>query len=330
MNSIAKKRAPRTKDSSPKPKRNHKEESSKALAGRVERVAVLREHRDSGILGDDLMQVAQSLILIGLPYAPTKETKISRTARLADGSTVSVTFTAGLKNSAMPYGSDRSLLHYLLDRAVKTGSRFISWKNATQYLEHMGMNPRSGKNHADLRQRFERLRGLTIGVDRSKDGASASQLMPFLRRTSLPSKMDIKNDQNGQPPLPLSEDDPFGVEIDEMFFHDLIAWHVPVPSRLIVQTRKQSQLQDLCLWLQWRCYAARSESEIPWNLLAEQMWQSDATERRIKVRFSEAIKFLRALWPELQAEVRPDCLWVAPPKGKSYLLPQGKDARRLG
>jgi hypothetical protein len=303
MTILAKKRAPRTKDSSaPKPKRNHKAESSKALANRVERVAVLREHRDAGILGDDLMQVAQSLILVGLPYKPTKETRITRKARMADGSTVSVTFSAALEDN-MPYGTDRSLLHYLLDRAVKTGSRHISWKSAVQFLEHMGMTV-CGKNYADLRQRFD--------------------------RSALPSSMDIRNEQEGRQLLPLSDDDPFGVEIDELFFNDLMAWHVPVPTQLIIQTRTKPQLQDVCIWLHWRCFAAQSESTIPWPVVVEQMRKDDSNLSRIKARFAEAIRFARGMWPEIQAEARKDGLWIAPPRNGKHLLIQGQSVRRLG
>lgn len=340
MPKIANKRAPRKTTSkakepgalatttSPKPKRDHKAEASQALANRVERVAVLREHRDAGLMGENVMQVAQSLILVGLPYKPTKETKITRKARLGDGSTVSVTFSAALEDN-MPYGADRSLLHYLLDRAVKSGSRYISWANAVQFLEHMGMSTASGKNYADLKKRFERIRGLTIGVVRSKDGASSSQLMPFIRRSALPSSMEIRQEQDGQQSLPLSENDPFGVEIDELFFNDLMAWHVPVPTHLIVQTRNKPQLQDMCLWLHWRCFAAQNESVIPWGALAEQLWQDDSNARRIKVRFSDAIKFAKGMWPELRAEVRKEGLWIAPPLNGKHLLSQGKAVRRL-
>jgi hypothetical protein len=335
MSTIAKKSTPRKTSSKktpdatiPAPKRDRKAEDARALANRVERVAVLREYRDSGALGEEVMQVAQSLIIVGLPYKPTKATKITRRARLADGTIVSVTFSAVLDGN-MPYGTDRSLLHFLLDRAVKTGSRYISWKNAVQFLAQMGMSTASGKNYADLRKRFERIRGLTIGVVRSGSGVSSSEIMPFIRRSALPSSIDVKADQDGHQLLPLSDDDPFGVEIDELFFNELMAYHVPVPEQLIVKTRNKPQLQDTCIWLHWRSYAAASESVIPWEYLAEQLWQDDKTERRIKVRFAEAIAFAKEMWPELRAEVRKAGLWIAPPLNGKHLLPQGEAARRI-
>lgn len=42
----------------------------------------LREKRDAGALGVQMTQIAQAMVLCGLPYSPTKETKIVRRARL--------------------------------------------------------------------------------------------------------------------------------------------------------------------------------------------------------------------------------------------------------
>src|SRR5258708_2931921 len=110
-------------------KRNRKDEDAKAKEGLVERAVAVRMAREADEM-DQLMQVAQALILCGLPYNPTDETRVVRKARLADGSEVRVTFTAALDGSKMPYGSDRTLLHFLIDKAVKTGSRFVSWNTA--------------------------------------------------------------------------------------------------------------------------------------------------------------------------------------------------------
>ena len=129
----------------------------------------------------ELWQVLQAIILCGLPYQPTETRHFTRTARLADGSTVSVTFSTSLE-APMPFGSDRTLLHFLMDRAVKTGSRFVSWETATEFLTtmHLAMG---GKNHRNLRSRFERIRGLTIGVKRQSAGASNTRLMPVIRQS---------------------------------------------------------------------------------------------------------------------------------------------------
>jgi hypothetical protein len=98
--------------------------------------------------------------------------------------------------------------------------------------------------------------------------------------------------------------------------------HVPVPKEIIWATRRQSQLQDLTLYLYWRSYAAENESLIPWKYLREQLWQDDTNLPRIKVRFSSAIRALQTIWPELRAEARREGLLVAPPRGRVYLTPE--------
>lgn len=283
--------------------------------------------RHFGELSGEVYQVAQALILCGLPYEPTPKSKITRRAMLADGSRVAVTFSTALEGS-MPYGSDRCLLHFLLDKAVKTRSRFVSWETGTEFLDAMKMAP-GGKNRRDLRKRFARLRGLTIGVERTGPNSSDTEVMPVIRRSRLPTSLDQRAEKKGQGALPLDGDVLYGVELDELFFQELMLHHVPISRELISSTRKQSQLQDLMLFLCWRCYAAQSESLIPWEYLRQQLWQEDTNRQRIRTRFAAAIKVLRSIWPELKAEAKSNGLWVAPPRGRVYLTPRAALTRRL-
>ena len=287
-------------------------------------VAVAR-HFDQ--LSGEVYQVAQALILCGLPYQPTTKTKITRRATLANGSRVAVTFSTALEGG-MPYGSDRSLLHFLLDKAVKTKSKFLSWETATEFLDAMKM-AQGGKNRRDLRKRFARIRGLTIGVERSGTDGCETEIMPVIRRSHLPTSLDHRSERRGQSNLPLNETVMYGVEIDDAFFAELMRHHVPVPEELIYSTRRQSQLQDLMLFLCWRCYAAQSESLIPWQYLRQQLWQDDTNLRRIKGRFVGAITALRAIWPELRAEAKLRGLWVAPPLNRAYLTSESGVRRKL-
>jgi Plasmid encoded RepA protein len=283
--------------------------------------------RRLGTLSGDVYQVAQALIICGLPYAPTSKTKVTRKARLGDGSIIAVTFSTALEGQ-LPYGSDRSLLHFILDRAVKTKSRYVGWETATEFLRDMNMQF-GGKNRRDLRQRLQRIRGLTIGVQRSSSRGAETEIMPVIRRSHLPSSLDKKMVKTGRPRLPLYENANYGVELDEVFFDELMRHHVPVPKEIIWATRRQSQLQDLTLYLYWRSYAAENESLIPWKYLREQLWQDDTNLPRIKVRFSSAIRALQTIWPELRAEARREGLLVAPPRGRIYLTPEAGFVRRL-
>lgn len=316
-----------SKPSPPKKLRNRKIEDHLSKSRQAAALAKVRIDRDANGGEEEIFQVAQALILCGLPYDKTDQTKITRSARLADGSVVDVTFSTGLK-AGMPYGSDRSLLHFLFDKAVKSDSRFVSWETATEFLQMMNM-AQGGKNRRDLRQRFLRIRSLTIGVERTTQYGTTSDLMPVIRHSHLPTSVDVRAEQRGQPLLPIGSDVVFGVEIDPSFFADLKRYHVPTPAAIIRTTRNKSQLQDLMLWLHWRCYAANKSSLIKWEYLRMQLWQDDKTSRRIKVRFAEAITALRIIWPELQAEALKTGLMVGPPLRGRYLLAKGAAARQI-
>jgi len=277
-------------------------------------------------LSGEVYQVAQALILCGLPYRPSDRTKIIRKARLGDGSYVTITFVAALEAS-LPYGSDRSVLHFMLDRAVKSGSRFVSWETATEYLTAMGLKS-GGKNRRDLRERFARIRGLTIGVERSHV-TSDHQITPIVRRSRLPQSVAPHLADKDQSQCQLNGEINLGLEIDGDFFEELIQHHVPVPVEILRATRGKPQLQDMMLFLYWRCYAANSLSLISWSALLQQLWQDDTNRRRIRGRFVTAIRTLKAIWPQMQAEAKVTGLEVAPPLNGIYLTSQAGNSRRV-
>jgi len=71
------------------PKRNRQAEDQQSKQRLAENLAAIRVARDAGELDKEVMQLAQALILCGLPYRPTDAIRVERQARLADGSIVS-------------------------------------------------------------------------------------------------------------------------------------------------------------------------------------------------------------------------------------------------
>jgi Plasmid encoded RepA protein len=289
-------------------------------------LARIREMRDSGELGAQMVQIAQALVLCGLPYKPTKETKIVRRARLGDGSVVSVTFNAGLDGIAMPYGSDRTLLHWMVDKAIKTKSPIVSWDTATEFLRDVGLTD-NGKNRSDLKERYRRLSGLTIGVVR-KGKSDSTLLVPFIEESHLPTSVDLKAEKAGMQLLKMDVPT-FGFKLGDRIFREILQHHVPVPFELLQATKKKSQLQDNVIFLYWRSFAAQSEVLIPWKALRDQLWQDDSVASRIRVRFVEAISVLKVIWPELNARAEKAGLIIGPPYGGRQFLAQGEATRRL-
>lgn len=307
-------------------KRDRQNEESLSKERFVDELVKIREKRDAGTLGQQMTQIAQAMVLCGLPYSPTKQTKIVRRARIGDGSTVSVTFSAGLDGVAMPYGSDRTLLHWMIDKAIKTQSPLVTWDTATEFLKDVGMAD-SGKNRKDLKERYKRLTGLTIGVVR-KGSSDTTLLVPFIEESHLPTSVDVRSDRRGQDLLKM--DSPvFGFKLGDRIFKEILQYHVPVPFELLQATKKKSQLQDLLIFLHWRSFAAQSETLIPWESLREQLWQEDSVASRIRTRFKEAITVLKTIWPELNAEAEKKGLKIGPPSGGQHLIPQARHVRRL-
>ena len=73
--------------------------------------------------------------------------------------------------------------------------------------------------------------------------------------------------------FPVYEKANYGIELDEVFFEELMRHHFPVLKEIIWATWRQSQLKDLTLYLYWRSYAAENQSLIPWKYLREQLWR---------------------------------------------------------
>lgn len=306
------------------PKRNRKEEDSKAKQRLANTLMELHEQRRDE-QWTELIMVAQCLIVCGLPYNNTKERQIVRKARMADGSYVSVAFTAALPGVDLPFGSDRTLLHWMVGRAIKSKSPIVTWKTAREFLHDAGMNEDSGKNINDLRGRYRRLSGLAITVERVTTESQSHLILPIIEESHLPSSLDVRKESQGARPL---FDEPHGFKLNARFFSEVLAHHIPMPWELIKQTRKQSQLQDLMMFLSWRVFSAKSSSLVPWERLREQLWQEDSNSRRIRARFKDAITALKMVWPDLKAEAKPEGLWVAPLKGDG-LLPSSGDRKRL-
>ena len=60
-------------------KRDRAKEDVASRSRFASKLAELRQLRDDGVLSEDLIQVAQAMVLRGLPYNPTKETRIIET-----------------------------------------------------------------------------------------------------------------------------------------------------------------------------------------------------------------------------------------------------------
>lgn len=304
--------------------RDRQEESQKAQQRMAARLMELHNQRRDETW-HELIMVAHCLIVCGLPYNATEARQITRRARMADGSHVVVTFTAAIPGVNIPFGSDRTLLHWMVGRAIQSRSPMVTWRTAREFLRDAGMNEDSGKNIHDLRNRYRRLSGLAITVQRMTDQGESTMILPIIEESHLPSSLDLRKEGRGEQPLMA---DSHGFKLNARFFNEVLAHHIPMPWELIKQTRKQSQLQDLLMFLAWRAFSAKTTSLISWDRLREQLWQEDSNPRRIRSRFKEAIQAMQMIWPEFQAEADLKGLSIYPIKGQA-LLPHGELHKRI-
>lgn len=305
-------------------KRDFPAEDALALDNMSDRVAALAEARLNDSLGEEYVKLAQAMILCTLPTSPTKETKITRRARLGDGSTLSVTFTAAADGIGLPYGADRKLLFWLLDRAIRNDSPFVPWSSADEFIREMGLE-RGGRTNKQLRERYARISGLVVSISRKGTTADRLETFPLVTKAYLPNSISTDNDQESLPQM----GDRFGIMLHQPLFADIKRHNIVMPRRLWLELEGPTPVQDLVFWLYYRCYAAVSETIIPWDSLTEQFpQQSDSNPRRIRGHLRHAIKILKVLWPEAQVREDPQQgLWIA--KASAGMLPDDTTKNRI-
>jgi hypothetical protein len=312
--------------------RDYKAERERLAQNTSARMVFLRERREERWPAGFAL-IAQSIILAALPLRRTDALKVTREARLGDGTLLTVTFGAMGKGVPLPFGADVTLLYFLLDRAISAQSPIVEWRHAAEYLRFLGVDTDAGKNFIDLRNRWRRILGLAVHVERrAREGYDEGLGMFLIEQYRLPSSITLK-DQRKQLSIPGME---YGLKLHEIFWRDAMQHHVPVPKDLIRETRDDLFLQRLAIFLGWRCYAAARApaqsgpggSVIPWEDVRQLTGSNDSNPWRIKADVTRALKGLHVLWPELQAEASAPGLRIARPHGNMHLLPDGEAFRR--
>ncbi len=179
-------------------------------------------------------------------------------------------------------------------------------------MREIGQAP-SGQNYARLREGFKRLSSLAIVVERTGKGINEGSIVPLIGSSRLP--LSINPEWIDYDPVA-----PEGIQFSEPFYREITAHHVPFPWALLRDLSIKPQMQDMVLFLNWRSFAAKSDSLIPWESLKDQMWHDDSNPWRIRTRFGDAIKLLKAAWPELNASVTRKGLRIGPPANGAHLV----------
>jgi len=303
--------------------RDYLAEENAAIDRRITKLVSIRQLRDDETLGDEFFKLAQILILCALPYSPTDETKITRRCRLSDGTKLSVTFSAMREGVSMPFGADRQLLAWMFDSALREGSPIVKWKSALQYQKDTGKT-KAGKNNRDLKERFARLSGLGIVIERNGGETGASLLV--IEKWNLPSSIDKHAETRER--VALTEGGKgYGFQLGSHLWEEIRKHHVVLPRQLWINSSKSWRIQDASLWLYYRCYSAQSTSRVGWALLAEQFPPDKSNTWRLESLFERAVKELRVIWPEAPVAVTKEGLVFT--KATVPLLPDNPSVNRV-
>jgi hypothetical protein len=222
-------------------KRDRALEAQRAQLSFFSGVSDLRQKREAGEL-DETWQIAQALMLCGMPQTPTKENHWVKRAKLAKEGTLRVTFATTEKDVPLPYGQDRGPLYYLMHKALRKykqiereldadprytltdqldddefnrrttereakldQARLVDWNTATEYTNKMelkGGNPRNV-----LRERIKRLCHCAISIVRETAKGDEHLLLPILASSCLPNwAKDVKDKKPAQSDDPRSKE----------------------------------------------------------------------------------------------------------------------------
>jgi hypothetical protein len=308
-------------------RRNYAAERAIAKERKIAELVKIRLLRDENQLGKTMFQMSQAFIACSvMRYSPTTERQISQTARLAD-SVLTVTITAALKDVAMPFGADRTLLYWIFDKAVKTGSPFVSLESIAPYLEEMGFS-NCGKNRTDMIDRLERLFGMVIGIERSNADISEGEILRVFSRSRLPKGSRFHSKYRAST-VPEEYRGRVGMLISPEVYADLQKYHVAVPLEVIRLHKDKPRMLDISLFLYWRSFAAQSSSLIRWSSLEEQLGHPDTNIWRLRETVGIACQMWKTIWPEFNCESNCEGLWIRPPRRGVHLLAEGKKSRNL-
>ena len=116
----------------------------------------------------------------------------------------------------IPFGTDRSLLHWMTHRAVITKSPFIPMSSASEYLRDMGMAP-SGQNIKRVREPSQRIASFALVVQRDSGSNTEQLIMPVIRSLKMPRGMRSTL-KGGMLPLLTPQGDEHGFLLGEAVF----------------------------------------------------------------------------------------------------------------
>jgi hypothetical protein len=282
----------------------------------------------------ELLFTSQGLILCGLPYVPTAERTIIREAPTSRGS-VRVTFQAMLENVPLAYGKDAVLLTFLTTKALLTDSPTVSFATAKEYLDLFGEDS-GGKSYRVLAERWRRLAGLVIAIERHGDVSHDSELQVVIKRARLPSRSSLMAARAGFEVLPGLQQN-YSINLGTDFWNDLKRNAVPLLLPAMRAFANRPLAWHFVQFLHWRSYVSQKAAEhgrsqvarIDWTELRMMLGSNTKYEQQLRRELKRVIADLRVLWPECNASFDGTTLCVGPPSSGILMVQSKKRQAQL-
>ncbi len=273
--------------------RDYEQERRNAAANYVEK---LMKNWSAPLTGE-VLWTARCLVLCGLPVNPTDAPRVSRTARLADGTYLRVTFIRTHDQIPLPYRQDRAMVHFITHKAVINQSPWLHWAYVNEFLAMFGLPVDSGKNYRIAQERFIRVVYLDIMIEHlDPAGGTVDHFkVPLVEGARISARVDEAGKWSPMETAAQMLKASDSARVGQVFYDKLLKDPVPIPLELLVKTYDHPRLQDFAIFSYWRAFAADDESFIPWDYLRQQFDSTDKTASRWRIRFEQACAILKAL-----------------------------------
>jgi hypothetical protein len=274
---------------------------------------------------DQLLYTAQALILCGLPYAPTTDRTIIREGHTSRGR-VRVTFRAALQDVPLPYGKDAVLLTFLTTKAILGNTPTINFATAKEYLDLVGEDV-GGRSYRLLAERWRRLAGLVISVERHGETSHDTNLQVVISRARLPARSTAMASRAGFDGLPALHGH-YAITLGHDFWQDLRACAVPLLLPVMRAFANRPLAWHFVQFIHWRSYVSlaaadrghHSLARINWSDLRLTLGSATSHDKQLRRELRTVITDLKFLWPELNASFDGSTLCIGPPQSRVMLV----------
>jgi hypothetical protein len=286
---------------------------------------------DSKAERDQLLYAAQALILCGLPYAPTTDRTIVREGHTARGR-VRVTFRAALEEVPLPFGKDAVLLTFLTTKAILGNTPTVSFATAKEYLDLFGEDV-GGRSYRLLAERWRRLAGLVISIERHGVASHDTNLQVVISRAKLPARSSVMASRAGLEQFPGLQPH-YAITLGREFWDDLRACAVPLLLPVMRAFANRPLAWHFVQFVHWRSYVALtaadhghdSPARINWSALRLMLGSSTSHDKQLRRELRIVISDLKFLWPECNAAFDGATLCIGPPTSRVMLV-ESRDER---